>query len=279
MPTETTGDDKPPPVRPVLLSRWGRLAAGAFGTASVGGGGAAVFLTENQVGSTALLVLGSVALLMSLTGRVPDRISREGIDYHPATEVVKNLLTDESTPEPVREVVAVAVQEEADRASLRRDDNLSAHAAAVLFEAHVLRSLAAVPRPGGTSFIFDARTAGIQVDGVLYPLDEPPLSDLSHRVIVEVAIKLDRSRLQRDLNRVTALGAGALIHITTADTTVRSHEVRDMVYSQSNLAFYGLMVMGRSSSPSGNELSNVLSQAWEAVHNPTEGPIVFLAGA
>ncbi|WP_140158147.1 hypothetical protein [Micromonospora sp. NBS 11-29] len=53
---------------PELLGRWERLGASALGLVAGGGGGWAVFTTDNQAGSAVLVVIGAAFLLMGLQG-------------------------------------------------------------------------------------------------------------------------------------------------------------------------------------------------------------------
>jgi hypothetical protein len=100
--------------RAIRLQPWQRWACLAFGVAAGSGGTAAVFVTKNQVGSTALLLAGGLALLMALTGRVPDRIGREGVGYEAVDDAVAKEAVKESLADPspiVRKAVAQAVDD------------------------------------------------------------------------------------------------------------------------------------------------------------------------
>lgn len=78
---------------PIMLAPWARGISGAVGLLSAGLGGWSVFESSNQAGSTALLLLGAIFLLMALTGRVPDRIGKEGIEHDSIDEkTVKDAL-------------------------------------------------------------------------------------------------------------------------------------------------------------------------------------------
>ncbi|MGW4678378.1 hypothetical protein ACWEOS_07935 [Micromonospora taraxaci] len=52
----------------VPLGRWERLGASALGLVAAGGGGWAVFATDNQAGSAVLVIIGAAFLLMGLQG-------------------------------------------------------------------------------------------------------------------------------------------------------------------------------------------------------------------
>ncbi|MBH5144222.1 MULTISPECIES: hypothetical protein [Rhodococcus erythropolis group] len=105
-------DNEPARVtRPITLEPLARTASGLLGLASSVAGGYSVFANTNQAGSTALLLIGGLFLLMMLTGRVPERIGKDGIvhdrdvvDTFASRESITQLMESES--EVVREAVA-----------------------------------------------------------------------------------------------------------------------------------------------------------------------------
>lgn len=64
-----------------LLPIWQRLLLGLVGIAVFSGGVLAVFRTDNQAGSVALLAVGSGSLLLGLLGRFPEQGSWGGATY------------------------------------------------------------------------------------------------------------------------------------------------------------------------------------------------------
>jgi len=105
--------DNPAPqqtYRPIVLNNWARTGSGALGLAFGGAGGYSVFANTNQAGSTALLLIGGIFLLMTLTGRVPERMGKDGIVHEAteraiaATEAITDLMDDDS--ETVRSAAA-----------------------------------------------------------------------------------------------------------------------------------------------------------------------------
>lgn len=180
---------------PVLLSRGQRAASGAIGIVLCAVGSAATFVTENQAGSTTLILLGGLGGLLSVTGRVPDRIGREGVvherDDAPATDLLAELLDDDDLPRALKEHIAQAVSDRLnvapntgapshlDNDLLERHsdgpiERLNSHAAYVLFEKQALDILAASLPPDLR--LRDAKTVarssgGKPFDAYLEPAD------------------------------------------------------------------------------------------------------------
>lgn len=103
-------DGESPEYRAINLGIPTRWVSGVLGLAAGGAGGYSVFVNTNQAGSTALLLLGGIFLLIALTGRVPERIGKDGLDYKPTADAVAstttvNELMDDAPPD-VREAVA-----------------------------------------------------------------------------------------------------------------------------------------------------------------------------
>lgn len=99
----------------MLLKTPIRWAAGLVGLISGGAGGYSVFANTNQAGSATLLLLGGVFFLVALTGRVPEKIGKDGVNYQPTVRdrtnarVVDALLAD---PEPEVQRAAAATYAE-----------------------------------------------------------------------------------------------------------------------------------------------------------------------
>jgi hypothetical protein len=117
-----------PPHEPILLSDRQRWASG-MGGAVIGGGGAfATFITSNQAGATALMLVGGLGLLMSLTGRVPDKIGKEGIVHDPVeqasekatTRAMGRAITDPELDDSAKLKLANLVSEEVATENLNR---------------------------------------------------------------------------------------------------------------------------------------------------------------
>jgi hypothetical protein len=103
--------------RAISLSVRQRWASGLVGAGAGGSGAVATFITSNQAGATALMLGGGLGLLMSLTGRVPDRIGREGVvheavDEAPARALERALTGTELDPDDQLKIAEI-FQEEA----------------------------------------------------------------------------------------------------------------------------------------------------------------------
>jgi hypothetical protein len=99
----------------ILLTKRQQWASGLVGGSAAGGGAVATFITSNQAGATALMLGGALGLLMSLTGRVPDRIGKEGVVHEPVDQVpgkaLDRALNDPELPQQDKLKLAKIVQE------------------------------------------------------------------------------------------------------------------------------------------------------------------------
>jgi hypothetical protein len=116
--------------RAISLSTRQRWASGVVGGAAGGGGAVATFITSNQAGATALMLGGALGLLMSLTGRVPDRIGKEGVvheavDEAPARALERALTGTELDPDDKLKLAEIVQEEVATENLSRFTENLS----------------------------------------------------------------------------------------------------------------------------------------------------------
>lgn len=111
-------DETPRPSQdyePIELKERFRWAAAAVGLVAGGAGGYSVFATTNQAGSAILLLLGGLSLLIALTGRVPEKMGKDGAVYQPTVRaqinerVVQTMLT--STEADVQRAAAATFTE------------------------------------------------------------------------------------------------------------------------------------------------------------------------
>lgn len=90
------------------LSRWERLSASVLGLGLSGAGVVAVFMTGNQAGSVALLLVGVVLLLMAINGSPLTRARYQDYELFMARrrrDVVANMQDD--SPEEARQALQV----------------------------------------------------------------------------------------------------------------------------------------------------------------------------
>lgn len=117
-PARTTSRTRP---TDMSLTRTARWTAGGLGSILTGAGGTATFITENQVGTGALLLIGTLFLIAAISGRLPTRVQvgDNSVDYGAATDVlnkvaqdappevakdvIEQVIADVDTPEPVRQ--------------------------------------------------------------------------------------------------------------------------------------------------------------------------------
>lgn len=87
--------------RPQFQDEWSytTLLDSTVGAIAGGAGGYSVFATTNQAGSAILLLLGGLSLLIALTGRVPEKMGKDGAVFQPTLRaqvnerVVQTMLT------------------------------------------------------------------------------------------------------------------------------------------------------------------------------------------
>lgn len=213
-----------------MLSKWQRISASLIGIGASVAGATAVFISENQAGSTALLLLGALGFLLGITGRVPDRIGKDGVNYDPvdpATKAVEHVLSDDSVPLDIKETIALAIREELDKRqesrSLRTvkeysNERLSAQANSILFESSVREILRGFA-PSGSVFTADVRLNGQYLDGVfeLPPTDRDPHR---RRIIFEVTTSSQPDRRIREvLSKIAQLRPDGFIFIVNSNQT------------------------------------------------------------
>jgi len=267
--------------RAVLLTRWQSLSASIIGISASGAGGAAVFVTDNQAGSTALLLFGGLALLIGVTGRVPDRIGKEGVNYEPvdpATKAVENVLSDDSVPLELKEVVASAVRDEVDRwqlTSLRStrsqispSDRLSAQADAVLFEAAV-RDVIQAALPPEAIFATSVRSGGREFDGIIERPGTEPAS-YSQKVIIEVTTARGvRGKIEAALSKRAILQPGGLVFVAKPHFSGK-HQAEIWEWFKSQASSLGIVnahlaFFDEESEGSAFGLAAIVRRAWDGL--------------
>ncbi|MFI7038401.1 hypothetical protein ACIBI0_17075 [Microbispora rosea] len=259
--------------RAILLTKLQRVAVSVIGFAISGAGIGAVFLTENQAGSTALLLIGGLALLMGLTGRVPDKIGQEGVNYEavdPATKAVETVLKDDSLPLAVRETIAIAVKDELDRRFLNeRPSSLSPAQEAISNEANAVLVEAATRRlleralPQGMRISLATRANGSGLDGIVFEAGAD-LSDHRRAIAVSWAARPSHTKLVMDLASMLALNPGGIVYIvpTVLDETRLKGRFQNLVAGMPNAR---LVVLKPDDENSVDRLHQVLEDTWRAV--------------
>ena len=94
------------------LSTPSRVTAYAFGVASLGAGGVAVFITHVEAGPVALLFVGLIFMIIALSGRLPTRLrigEHEAEWQEVAGDIIETAL-DSATPS-AKAQVAVQLEE------------------------------------------------------------------------------------------------------------------------------------------------------------------------
>lgn len=276
--------------RPVLLDRSARTATALAGVIASVAGGTAVFVTENQVGSTALLLLGGVFLLMGFTGRVPDRISRDGINYDPvdpATQAVDNILADSATPMAVREAVVIAVQEELNRRrqlaetsgplSTSVPPQLSAKLTAFEMEARALDLLRQTQPPDGATLLLNPVIMGREFDAVLRHRSDADSERSSPMILVEVTLALRREKILRTMHGARGIGATGIIFVTSPRGGIRTSyalEWLGSVAEELGISYIAILDINRGTFF--RELQEALDVAWRVVHadSPNGPPMI-----
>jgi hypothetical protein len=71
------------------LVAWERWIAGLIGLGAAGAGGVSVFMSDNQAGSTALLVFGAIFMLLAVQGTAIRRATRESVELERRSAVRK----------------------------------------------------------------------------------------------------------------------------------------------------------------------------------------------
>lgn len=268
----------------ILLSPTQRWFSGLFGLAASGGGAAAVFITSNQAGATTLLLAGALGLLMALTGRVPDRIGREGIIHEPvdapATRALGELLADPELDAEAKARVAQAVQEEfkvvdptpIDRSNLTRLASprtpitgtwLRSVSSAILYEHAVLAALGQVLPRGAR--LLRAPAAPREVDALIEPIEEQ-----HQRHPRSLAVEVKSTRINADslarLTNWTAPRFGALLLVVPRGSTVKVQPPVRLVEFGTLLGNEGI----HTTTEDFDALKDAVAGAWQSITPASE---------
>lgn len=83
--------DEQPALRSKLHT-WERWVAGVFGFAGVCVGGVAIFVSTNQAGTTAILALGAIFVLLAVQGTAIRKASKNSVELDPRDAVGRTLV-------------------------------------------------------------------------------------------------------------------------------------------------------------------------------------------
>jgi len=96
------------------LGGWERFFAGLVGAVGVGAGGVGIFLSENQAGTTTILLVGAVFLLMSVQGTRIIKAGKDSVELEQKrrgrklTERAVEAIENKKDPEKAAELAAAA---------------------------------------------------------------------------------------------------------------------------------------------------------------------------
>ena len=153
-----------------------RWSASLIGLTGIGAGGVGVFLSDNQAGTTAILLLGAVFLLMGVQGTAIIKAGKESVELERRSQARKltdraEELVEEKKPDAAAELVEAA---KAVDPSLKHDANLR-HLSGEIYERQVLD---AIQRTVQTISASAPAGGGQQLSLIV----DPPIRGLSGRV-------------------------------------------------------------------------------------------------
>ncbi|MFJ9099523.1 hypothetical protein ACIRJM_13690 [Streptomyces sp. NPDC102405] len=168
------------------LTRWERLAASLLGIALAGAGATAVFVTSNQAGSVALLLVGVLLLIMGVNGSPLTRARYQDYEFQMARRrrrIAEKI--EQEPPETARQ--ALHVLNTIDPGAAR--DPAVARVSGIVYEREVVNRLARIypeieHRGGAGDLGIDAtmRTpgglVGVQIKAGIGVLSGPDLRDI-----------------------------------------------------------------------------------------------------
>lgn len=228
---------------PITLSTPQRVSTSIFGVVAAAAGSVAVFVTENQIGSTALISIGALAFLVGIVGRFPDKISKEGVEYHQlevqaemgraAIDAVTSVVNDESLPRDMRDIVASTVGEEVQRttragAANRATDRVQKSLKRTLFERDALAFISA-HIPDGTTLFTDYAVGdppdNWRIDAIIAP-DIPEFVTLSQGVLLEIKYveSFSYTTTKILLERVASVRPGGFLYVIEFELPETVHE-------------------------------------------------------
>jgi hypothetical protein len=213
------------PARPMLLTGRQRTLVVAFGLGLTGAGCAAVLVSANDIGSVALLLLGCVAVLIGLTGRVPDRMGREGVAYEQLDgRTTEEITPDEERDEPERETLMDALRDglyertptELPHVALDGGRQLWQDTRVLMFMSDVLYAIGRCPPWERVTTLDGDALSVVHADAALWVTDCPRVSDSPCEVLVDVRGRPSLDEVERDVARLAHHGPDGFVYIVSA---------------------------------------------------------------
>ena len=252
MSDDKDGTDRPSPkVTGANLRPWERWLAGLFGATGTGVGGIGIFLSDNQAGTTAILLLGAIFVLIAIQGTPLRSASRESIELSErqvvdlVAEKAENEL-EEDEPERARATIEGA---SAVRPDIEKDPRLLQLTAKAL-KREVVRAIerAVVKAVGATNRIVTTQRpgkfAGAEFDALIELIEVGQKgnyggADSPHkRVVVEVSIAVSgrvfgTKKLRHDLAKFALVAdEAALLLVSNQPLSELGREVLDKYMEQ-----------------------------------------------
>lgn len=188
------------------LVRWERWVAGIAGVAAAGAGGYSVFVSDNQAGTTALMVFGALFLLIAVQGTAIRRATRESVEMDPRVAEVamraEEVLEDRGPGEAAAFIEGAKTSDPAIESQLRFHI-LNPR----LYDQQVLEAVDRIALEafnGEITIDREVRRAGFHFDALIRSTT-PPVREL----LVEAMYSRDRPRSDRlDARRAQSLASG-----------------------------------------------------------------------
>jgi hypothetical protein len=232
------------------LRPWERWLAGLFGATGTGVGGIGIFLSDNQAGTTAILLLGAIFVLIAIQGTPLRSASRESIELSErqvvdlVAEKAENEL-EEDEPERARATIEGA---SAVRPDIEKDPRLLQLTAKALerevvraVERAVLKAVGATNRIVSTEYPW--KFAGAEFDALIELIEVGQRGDYGadsphKRVVVEVSIAVSgrvfgTKKLRHDLAKFALVAdEAALLLVSNQPLSELGREVLDKYMEQ-----------------------------------------------
>ena len=210
------------------LSTPSRVMAYVLGSAGLGAGGVAVFITHVEAGPVALLAVGLIFMIVALSGRLPTRL-RVGDNEAEWQEVASNVIETavDAAPPSVKAELAPQLSELAEVAPRAAVPTLSGLAYESYIEAAITATLALIPdvirvdkwmRARGDALEYEFDFAVEASGNRIILIDVRGMTQLS---IAQAAAILDYAQLYRDANPDSKVGL-LLVSRNTPSPAIRA---------------------------------------------------------